>query len=86
MGWWFDPPEGDSPRTGKAHPGRNEFIPFALSLSKGVALQKRSSDCALAEAQSMAALEDIYLPDRPKRRTRATIDREKGNEVRESME
>jgi protein Tex len=31
-------------------------------------------------AESMAALEDIYLPYRPKRRTRATIAREKGLE------
>jgi uncharacterized protein len=31
-------------------------------------------------AQSMAVLEDIYLPYRPKRRTRATIAREKGLE------
>jgi uncharacterized protein len=31
-------------------------------------------------AQTMAALEDLYLPFRPKRRTRATIAREKGLE------
>ncbi len=33
---------------------------------------------ALETAQSLAELEDIYLPYRPKRRTRATIAREKG--------
>ncbi|MBQ9417390.1 MAG: RNA-binding transcriptional accessory protein [Bacteroidales bacterium] len=32
----------------------------------------------LAEAESLAEVEDIYLPYRPKRRTRATIAREKG--------
>jgi uncharacterized protein len=32
----------------------------------------------VAAAQSLSALEDIYLPYRPKRRTRATIAREKG--------
>ena len=35
---------------------------------------------AVLSAQTMAALEDIYLPYRPKRRTRATIAREKGLE------
>ena len=35
---------------------------------------------ALIAAESMAVLEDIYLPFRPKRRTRATIAREKGLE------
>jgi len=35
---------------------------------------------AVAGAQTMSALEDIYLPFRPKRRTRATIAREKGLE------
>jgi len=34
----------------------------------------------LAAAETMAVLEDIYLPYRPKRRTRATIAREKGLE------
>ena len=34
----------------------------------------------LDEATSMAALEDIYLPYRPKRRTRATVARERGLE------
>lgn len=33
---------------------------------------------AVAEAQTMSILEDVYLPFRPKRRTRATIAREKG--------
>jgi uncharacterized protein len=35
---------------------------------------------AVVAAESMAELEDIYLPYRPKRRTRATIAREKGLE------
>ncbi|RMG20022.1 MAG: RNA-binding transcriptional accessory protein, partial [Bacteroidetes bacterium] len=35
---------------------------------------------AIGQAQSMAELEDLYLPYRPKRRTRATIAREKGLE------
>jgi protein Tex len=35
---------------------------------------------AVREAESMAELEDIYLPYRPKRRTRASIAREKGLE------
>ena len=35
---------------------------------------------AVAAAETLAALEDIYLPYRPKRRTRATIAREKGLE------
>ena len=34
----------------------------------------------ITAAQTMAVLEDIYLPFRPKRRTRATIAREKGLE------
>ena len=34
----------------------------------------------IAQAATMTALEDIYLPYRPKRRTRATIAREKGLE------
>ena len=36
---------------------------------------------AILAAETMAALEDIYLPYRPKRRTRATIAREKGLEL-----
>ena len=35
---------------------------------------------AVLAAQTMAELEDIYLPYRPKRRTRATIAKEKGLE------
>ena len=35
---------------------------------------------AVLSAETMAALEDVYLPHRPKRRTRATIAREKGLE------
>jgi uncharacterized protein len=34
----------------------------------------------IAAAETMSVLEDIYLPFRPKRRTRATIAREKGLE------
>ena len=34
----------------------------------------------LAAAETLAALEDVYLPFRPKRRTRATIARERGLE------
>lgn len=34
----------------------------------------------IADAKTMAALEDIYLPFRPKRRTRATVARERGLE------
>src|SRR5947199_5593593 len=33
---------------------------------------------ALGAAQTMAALEDVYLPFRPKRRTRATVAKDKG--------
>ncbi len=35
---------------------------------------------AVAGAQTMSTLEDVYLPFRPKRRTRATVAREKGLE------
>jgi uncharacterized protein len=35
---------------------------------------------SLKEAETMAALEDLYLPYKPKRRTRATVAREKGLE------
>jgi protein Tex len=35
---------------------------------------------SLAAAETLAALEDVYLPFRPKRRTRATIARERGLE------
>ena len=35
---------------------------------------------AIEEAETMVALEDLYLPYRPKRRTRATIAKEKGLE------
>jgi len=35
---------------------------------------------ALEDAETLTALEDIYLPYRPKRRTRATVAREKGLE------
>src|SRR5579884_2376762 len=37
-------------------------------------------DAAIADAASIAALDDLYLPYRPKRRTRATIARERGLE------
>ena len=35
---------------------------------------------AVESAETLTALEDIYLPYRPKRRTRATIAKEKGRE------
>ena len=37
-------------------------------------------EAAVTSAETLAAVEDIYLPYRPKRRTRATIAREKGLE------
>ena len=37
-------------------------------------------DHAIAEAQTLAALDDLYRPYRPKRRTRASVAREKGLE------
>ena len=37
-------------------------------------------DAAIAAAPSIAVLDDLYLPYRPKRRTRATIARERGLE------
>ena len=37
-------------------------------------------DAAIDEAQTLAALEDLYRPYKPKRRTRATIAKEKGLE------
>ena len=37
-------------------------------------------EAKIASAETLSVLEDIYLPFRPKRRTRATIAREKGLE------
>ena len=50
-----------------------------VSLEQHGHLTDELKDQVLA-AQTMTALEDIYLPYRPKRRTRATIAREKGLE------
>lgn len=49
------------------------------SLEERELLTEPLQDAVLA-AQTMAELEDVYLPYRPKRRTRATIAREKGLE------
>ena len=38
-------------------------------------------DKALAVAETLTKLEDLYLPYRPKKRTRATIAKEKGLEL-----
>ncbi|MDE7420936.1 MAG: RNA-binding transcriptional accessory protein [Muribaculaceae bacterium] len=56
---------------------RREFIRSAIE-SAG-ALDPKTED-ALAKATSMTELEDIYAPFKPKKRTRATIAREKGLE------
>jgi len=50
------------------------------SLEERGQLTQELSDKIMA-AETMAVLEDIYLPYRPKRRTRATIAREKGLEL-----
>jgi uncharacterized protein len=49
------------------------------SLDERAQLTEELKD-AINAAESMASLEDIYLPFRPKRRTKATIAREKGLE------
>ena len=41
---------------------------------------RRACKAKIAAAETLAVLEDIYLPFRPKRRTRATVAREKGLE------
>jgi len=53
------------------------------AIIKSVTDQEKMTDelmQRIAEAETMAGLEDIYLPYRPKRRTRATAAREKGLE------
>ncbi len=52
-------------------------------IDKAITEQGKMTDeikAALAAAETLAALEDIYRPFRPKRRTRATIAKEKGLE------
>lgn len=52
-------------------------------IDKAITEQGKITDeikAALAAAETLAALEDIYRPFRPKRRTRATIAKEKGLE------
>ncbi len=56
---------------------RREAILASLE-ERGLATEELRQD--LLSAGTMATLEDIYLPYRPKRRTRATIAREKGLE------
>ena len=56
---------------------RREAILKSLEEQKVLTPELRSS---VESATTMATLEDIYLPYRPKRRTRATIAREKGLE------
>jgi len=53
------------------------------SILKSIADQEKLTpelEAQIMAAETMAALEDIYLPYKPKRRTRATIAREKGLE------
>jgi uncharacterized protein len=57
--------------------GRRETILRSLE-ERGLLTDELKEN--LDAAQTMAVLEDIYLPFRPKRRTRATIAREKGLE------
>ena len=50
-------------------------------IDKAITEQGKMTDeikASLAAAETLAALEDIYRPFRPKRRTRATIAKEKG--------
>lgn len=52
-------------------------------IDKAITEQGKMTDeikAALAAAETLAALEDIYRPFRPKRRTRATVAKEKGLE------
>ena len=57
--------------------GRREFIIGAIESVQAMtpAIRQR-----LIEASSMTELEDVYAPFKPKKRTRATIAREKGLE------
>ena len=57
--------------------GRRETILKSLAEQKVLSDELRDQ---VAAANTLSALEDIYLPHRPKRRTRATIAREKGLE------
>ena len=57
---------------------RRETILASLA-ERGLLTEELRKD--VLSAESMVVLEDIYLPYRPKRRTRATIAREKGLEV-----
>ena len=57
--------------------GRREAILASLE-ERGLLTEELRM--AVLSAESMATLEDMYLPYRPKRRTRATIAREKGLE------
>ena len=57
---------------------RRETILASLG-ERGLLTEELRKD--VLSAESMVVLEDIYLPYRPKRRTRATIAREKGLEV-----
>ena len=53
------------------------------TVKKSIEEQGKMSDelsAAIDEAQTLAALEDLYRPYKPKRRTRATIAKEKGLE------
>ncbi len=61
----------------RALDARKEFVREAISATGALTdeLSKR-----LDEADSMTAVEDIYAPFKPKRRTRATAAREKGLE------
>lgn len=56
---------------------RREFV--AAAITEAGAMTPQLSN-RLAEADSLTAIEDIYAPFRPRKRTRATIAREKGLE------
>ncbi len=50
-------------------------------ITRSIAAQEKLTDelsCAIQAAKTLAELEDLYRPYKPKRRTRATIAREKG--------
>ena len=58
-------------------------MPAGMPILKSLTEQEKLTDeleKAVREAPTMAELEDIYLPYRPKRKTRASIAREKGLE------
>ena len=56
---------------------RKEFVKDAISAAGGLTPQIAD---ALEKAESMTGVEDIYAPYKPKKRTRATVAREKGLE------